>query len=118
MEQQELALLWAIQRLAALQTGPQLESSLVGLTTSAERSQLERLPVLMMGLGELVKRDRGIMWAYAALKHSMVRGSHSAPHSSLYAGIAPSGSARRTARLQWQFLVDAALGPRCSFDWL
>jgi hypothetical protein len=73
MEQQELALLWAIQRLAALQTGPQLESSLVGLTTSAERSHLERLPVLMMGLGELVKRDRGTMWAYAALRHSMVR---------------------------------------------
>jgi hypothetical protein len=73
MEQQELALLWAIQRLAALQTGPQLESSLVGLTTSAERSQLERLPVLMMGLGEVVKRDRSMMWAYAALKHSMVR---------------------------------------------
>lgn len=73
LQQQELALLWAMQCLSVRTTGPQLESTLVGLTTSAERSKLAQLAVLMTSLGECVKAqgpgERKMMWVYAALRH-------------------------------------------------
>lgn len=78
LEHQEQALLWALRSLAALQTGPQLEASVVGLVSSAERAQLEQLPVLMTSMGECLKRggDRDkMMWVYAALKNIPVRGA-------------------------------------------
>jgi len=69
LQQQELALLWAIQSLAALCTGPQLEATLLSLTSASERAQLAGLPVLMSSLGEKLKGgDRALMWAYGAFK--------------------------------------------------
>lgn len=44
----------------------------MGLSSAAERNTLERLPVLMSGMGEVVKVDRKMMWAYAALRHTVV----------------------------------------------
>jgi hypothetical protein len=62
-----------MQRLSVRTTGPQLESTLVGLTTSTERSKLAQLAVLMTSLGECVKAqgpgERKMMWVYAALRH-------------------------------------------------
>lgn len=53
-------------------TGPQLEATLVGLTTVTERVQLGQLPMLVTALGEEVKGNRNLMWAYAAIKHTVV----------------------------------------------
>lgn len=74
LEQQELALLWALKSLAALLTGPQLEGAVVGLISPTERGQLEQLPVLMAQMGETLKRgeDRKMMWVFGALRNITV----------------------------------------------
>lgn len=103
LEQQEQALLWALRCLAALQTGPQLESSVVGLISSAERGQLEQLPVLMCHMGELLKRgsDRDkMMWVYNALKNI--------PVSDLGGG----GKGREGARQALLWALQSPINPR------
>jgi hypothetical protein len=73
LQAQEEALLWAITTLAPLVMGPVLERSLIGLITPRQREVLSALPVLVMGLGDLLRRNRGLMWAYGVLHPLSVR---------------------------------------------
>lgn len=68
LQSQEEALVWCITRYASLVSGVQLARDLKSLVNADKRMHLSRLPVVMMGLGELLKRDRALMWAYSVFK--------------------------------------------------
>lgn len=69
LQAQEEALLWCISRYANVVSGLQLERDLSSLMSLDTRARLGQLPVFIMGLGQLVKQNRDMMWAYGVFRN-------------------------------------------------
>lgn len=69
---QEQSLLWCVLRYAELVAGPQLEKDLGSLLGADARIQLGQLPVFAMGLGQVLKSNRSLMWAYCVFRTQQV----------------------------------------------
>lgn len=73
LQLEEESLLWCVTRYARVVAGVQLEQDLCSLIRLEDRTLLGHLPVFMLGLGQEVRSDRGLMWAYCNFKNVEVR---------------------------------------------
>lgn len=70
---QEEGLLWCVTQYAQLVKGVELERDLKALISLDNRARLGQLPVFIMGLGQRLRYNRELMWAYNVFRNTEVR---------------------------------------------